>query len=41
MKKSYTAPSISDLGAAAVLTRNEFSKGNDVGKGKSGSPSGS
>jgi len=36
MKREYTAPRIEDIGALAELTRNGFSKGNDVGKGKSG-----
>ena len=39
MKKAYTAPRVEDLGALAELTRNGFSDGNDIGKGKSGDPS--
>jgi hypothetical protein len=38
MKKEYTAPKVEDLGALAEITRNGFSKGNDVGGGKSGGP---
>ncbi|MGI9326270.1 MAG: hypothetical protein ACR2PZ_13695 [Pseudomonadales bacterium] len=40
MKKEYVAPKIEDLGALADMTRNGFSKGNDIGKGKSGGGSG-
>jgi hypothetical protein len=32
----YVRPTIEDLGRMAELTRNGFSKGNDIGEGKSG-----
>ena len=35
-REVYSAPLIEDLGRVAELTRNGFSKGNDVGIGKSG-----
>ena len=38
MKKQYEAPAVQNIGALAELTRNGFSKGNDIGKGKSGDP---
>jgi hypothetical protein len=38
MRKSYEAPKVEDLGEVADVTRNGFSKGNDVGDGKSGDP---
>ena len=40
MKKQYTAPAAQNIGALAELTRNGFSQGNDIGKGKSGEETG-
>ncbi len=37
--KEYEAPEAKDLGTLAEMTQNTFSKGNDVGGGKSGSAS--
>lgn len=36
-KDEYEAPEAKDLGTLAEMTQNGFSKGNDVGDGKSGS----
>jgi hypothetical protein len=36
-QKKYQAPEIKDLGMLAEMTQNGFSKGGDVGEGKSGS----
>ena len=35
-KKKYVAPKLENLGDLVEITRNGFSKGNDVGQGKSG-----
>jgi hypothetical protein len=35
--KQYEAPEVKDLGTLAGMTQQGFSKGNDVGDGKSGS----
>jgi hypothetical protein len=39
-RKVYERPTISMIGSVADLTRNDFSKGNDKGGGKSGTPDG-
>jgi hypothetical protein len=40
-KEVYERPEVEIVGSVADLTLNDFSKGNDVGGGKSGTPGGS